>query len=294
LAAALALALIVALLFVGSYAWGWDWTGLAPAFSPAKKGRDYFAGKTLWDWLQLLFVPAVVAGGVAWLGANTARRQALEAELRNQRTAFELAEESQQDQVLATYLDRMSTLLLDGDRRLRESEPGSEVRTVARAWTLSTLARLDGGRKRHVVFFLYESDLLTGEKPVVSLVAADLREADLRGAFLLGANLSRADLREATLDGANLVKANLGGADLTGATLREVRDEADLVMVDLREAILARAYLDEADLTGAYVTDQQLKSTFRCEKAAMPDGRTFEGWDSGSYETEGITQLLPP
>ena len=42
----------------------------------------------------------------------------------------------------------------------------------------------------------------------------NLRDADLRGANLIGANLRDADLR-----GANLIDANLRGADLEGADL---------------------------------------------------------------------------
>ena len=44
------------------------------------------------------------------------------------------------------------------------------------------------------------------------LTRTDLYEADLRGAKLSGANLSKADLTEAKFDGANLM-----GADLTEA-----------------------------------------------------------------------------
>ena len=67
-----------------------------------------------------------------------------------------------------------------------------------------------------------------------NLRGADLRAADLRGANLRGANLRAADLRGANLRGANLCYANLRGADLCDANLRG----ADLRAADLRGADL--------------------------------------------------------
>ncbi|EDQ2305064.1 pentapeptide repeat-containing protein [Salmonella enterica] len=76
---------------------------------------------------------------------------------------------------------------------------------------------------------------------------ANLRGADLRDANLRGAYLSDADLRGADLRGAYLSDANLFGADLFGADLRG----ADLFGADLRDAYLSDANLFGADLFGA-------------------------------------------
>ena len=54
------------------------------------------------------------------------------------------------------------------------------------------------------------------------LIHADLRGADLGSALLLFANLSGADLRSANLAGANLRGANLTEVDLSGADLAGV------------------------------------------------------------------------
>ena len=81
---------------------------------------------------------------------------------------------------------------------------------------------------------------------------ADLRGADLRGAYLSKANLSRADLREADLRGVRLSEANLSRADLREADLRGVRlSEANLSRADLRGADLRGAYLSKANLSRA-------------------------------------------
>ena len=76
---------------------------------------------------------------------------------------------------------------------------------------------------------------------------ADLRGADLSGAFLDQANLSGADLRGANLSGADLSGANLIGADLRGADL----SGANLSDANLSDANLSGASLYEADLSGA-------------------------------------------
>jgi len=85
--------------------------------------------------------------------------------------------------------------------------------------------------------YLYRADLR----------GADLRRAYLRGADLRGAYLRGAYLRGAYLRGADLRGAYLGGADLRGADLYR----ADLGGADLYRADLGGAYLRGADLRGA-------------------------------------------
>ena len=87
--------------------------------------------KSLWAWLDLLIVPAVLAIG-GYLFARSENRATRVA-----------AEQRAQDEALQAYLDQMGQLLLDKDRPLQQSEEGSAVRTVARARTLAVLRRLD-------------------------------------------------------------------------------------------------------------------------------------------------------
>jgi uncharacterized protein YjbI with pentapeptide repeats len=105
---------------------------------------------------------------------------------------------------------------------------------------------------------LYVSDSSSVRSAVLEAVAkkADLREAYLWGADLRGANLREADLWGADLRGANLREADLWGADLRGADLRG----ADLWGADLREAYLRGAYLRGADLRGA--TGERLRGAY--------------------------------
>jgi len=89
-----------------------------------------------------------------------------------------------------------------------------------------------------------------------NLHGADLREAYLGGANLREANLTGAYLTRAYLRGANLRGANLTEADLTGAYLYEADLRgADLYGANLTGANLHGADLCEADLCGTTVID---------------------------------------
>jgi predicted membrane-bound spermidine synthase len=119
----------------------------------------YSYGVTLWDWIKLLIVPAVIAGGGLWFNRQQREREleiAREQREREQRIANERA----QDEALQGYLDGMSQLLTDKERPLHKAQTSDSLSTVARARTLTVLGRLDSGRKRSVLQFLFESGLI--------------------------------------------------------------------------------------------------------------------------------------
>jgi hypothetical protein len=127
------------------------------------------ANKKVWDWLDLVIVPTALAIAVYELNRaqQERERQAQEdrsererkAEVAQKERELEVERQRAQDDALQAYLDQMAQLLLD--KKLRNSEEDSEVRTVARARTVTVLPRLDGGRKRSIVLFLYEARLIT-------------------------------------------------------------------------------------------------------------------------------------
>src|SRR5215216_6692159 len=226
------------------------------------------ANKKFWHYLDLLIVPVVIAGGVAifnWMQSERERKAEAKqqerervAEVASRNRALEVENQRAQDEALQAYLDQMSTLLLD--RNLRSPEEDSEVRTLARARTLTILSRLDGGHERSVLQFLYESDLLSKGRVVVDLKGADLSEASLSEANLMAADLSEAHLQgadflKADLRGANLKKAKLSDADLSGAHLSAV----NLHGADLRGADLSDRSLSDADLRGADLSEANLR-----------------------------------
>ncbi len=249
------MALLLVIIILG-YTFNWSWTGLR--------------GKTLWDWLQLLIIPVLLTLGAIWYTAR-------------QNHDREIALDNQREVVFQTYLDKMSELLLE--KNLRGSKEEDEVRKIAHVRTLAVLSNLDNRRKGNVLQFLHESDLINKNTPIIRLLGADLRGADLSKAFhiafpwvvhqdivdtvewgaatqfgadlistnLRGANLSRACLYDSDLRGADLRDANLHDADLIGAWLRDA---------NLRGADLSEAHLQDSDLSEAWLRDTNLRGAW--------------------------------
>jgi uncharacterized protein YjbI with pentapeptide repeats len=294
------------------------WTGAIVALLIIAILVGYKYGITLWDWIKLLVIPAVIAGVGIWFNnqqrereleiASQQRERELELAQHQRAQELEIADQRRQDEALQAYLDQMSQLLLDKARPLRkaiitvrESEEGEDVRVVARARTLTILTRLDSVRKASVLHFLYESDLIAKGSLVISLSEADLSNADLSGfkltlADLYVANLSYANLSYASLGYARLYRVKLVGTDLSHTSLEGADlQNADLSHANLSKSRLVRANLEgvdlkDANLEGADLRHATLNSRFRMsgivqlsearslEGATMPNGQKFEEW----------------
>ena len=104
-----------------------------------------------------------------------------------------------------------------------------------------------------------------------NLKGAYLRSADLGGADLGGAYLRSADLGDANLGGANLRGANLKGADLGGAYL----EGADLGGANLGGANLGGANFRYANLKSAYLGGANLGDQWIIQGPCRSDGYWF-------------------
>jgi hypothetical protein len=161
--------------------------------------------KLIWDWLDLLIIPILLGAGAFWFNqqARKGEQQQRENELKiadqQRRNELEIADQQRKEDSLQRYLDRMQGLILD--KGLRRSEKDAEIRSVARARTLTVLRSLDGNRKGEVVRFLSESELIG--KSTIEWKAPWGRRVpiepiiDLQDVDLMGADLSRADLSNA-------------------------------------------------------------------------------------------------
>jgi len=267
-----------------------------------KQSRWGFRGKTFWSWLELLVVPLALAGIGLWFTAQQETRQQ------------KLAEQRAQDEALQAYLDQMSMLILEKDLRssdvetpLHFSNEDSDVRTLARARTLTVLSRLDPSRKEDVMEFLLEANLLVqkgsegSEGASVVVLAgtgmvqlpegrgllvrtgADLSGVDLRGTYLhdtylAAVDLSNADLQDADLSNAELTAVNLNGADLRRVALSEARlQEAFLQNTRLNDANLSGADLVGADLRNADLSGADLSGAQGVTDGHLAEARSLEG-----------------
>lgn len=182
-----------------------------------------FSGRSLWDWLLLLgilAIPLVIILGLIWFSTALSQMEISLSETvsgQQRQASLQIAKDQEQESILDTYLDRMSTLMLT--ENLNHSQPSDEVRQVARDRTLATLLRLDGVRRGAMLQFLYQSGLIMKGDVKVSLFGANLSGAKLRGANLSGADLSGANLSGADLTGADLSATVLVRTNLKGATM---------------------------------------------------------------------------
>ena len=227
-------------------------------------------GKTLWDWLSLLGVPLSLAI-LGYLLQEQQRKR---------------ADNETKEEVLQTYFDRLSVLLIDRNLIALSNKSNSPKITpialsnksnsstitpeeqelldssldVIRARTLSILRRFenDAERKGSVINFLIETEIIGKSK--LNLSGADLSGADLKGANLERANLERADLKGANLKGANLKGANLIRAELEWAELERAElEQAELCVAKLTGAHLVFANLEGANLEGANLEGARLE-----------------------------------
>lgn len=203
--------------------------------------------KTLWDWMELLLMPTVVAAGALLLkqAVRVAGHRSSEEQAALKR---EIATDHQQEQALQAYFDRMGELLVKDKLSKFSTE---EIRNAARIRTLTVVRGLDSRRKGSVFLFLKDSALIDREA-VIDLSGADMRGTSAPFASLKRLNLSEANFSKADLTGSDLSKSFLGGTDLRGANLSGVNlSGAAMFEANLSGANLTRANLSKANLTGA-------------------------------------------
>mgnify|MGYP001074193155 CR=1 FL=1 len=201
--------------------------------------------KTLWDLIQLIIIPIVIAFATFWFTNQ------------NNELNRSLAEETSRENILKNYYSDISTLILDED--LLHSENGSNVSIIARTKTLSTLRRLDGVRKGYVLAFLYEAGVISGEEPIISLVDADFRDTflnfvDLEGVNLNGADFRRADLAGTNFEGAYLELTDFSYANIQCLNLRGVH----INYTHFTQSLLVGSLMEDTDFSKAYFSGADL------------------------------------
>jgi uncharacterized protein YjbI with pentapeptide repeats len=206
------------------YLFGWKWTGLPR--------------RTLWDWLDLLIVPAVLAIGGYWFAEQRAKT---ERHIEAQRT---------QETALQAFLDQITHS--SAYSALRTAPASGHKRAAVRAKMQILLLRLDEVRRGVLLSSLHGVKLIrkkeitpyeytkqesekTGAQrwryPILRLNDIDFSRTelnpdtkltfdDLSGIILRGAKLSKVNL-----SGANLRNADLRDADLRGAQLRKANPQ---------------------------------------------------------------------
>jgi uncharacterized protein YjbI with pentapeptide repeats len=257
---------LVAVVVYGYVSGRWEW------------GGTEFDGASLWDWLELLIVPVMIA--VVGFLINAAQRVRDErAQRQREDELWQAQKERDQsleearvtENALSEYFNDMDSLIREG---LSEAPSGTPLVTAAQVGTLRVLARAASYRKGEVVQFLHTARLINKDDPIFTLKGADLsnitlRDSALRSADLRGVNLRFSDLSSADLRGVILLDADLRNTYLRDSDLRD----ADLRNADLRDADVSRANLQ--GVKG--ITSKELERQVRfLNGTVMPDGREHD------------------
>ena len=125
-----------------------EWLGVGERRWKKAPDEEVQPAKTLWDWLQLLIVPAILIG-VTFAWSATQTRSDNKREDRRIAADRAAAEEARQDATLQAYLDQMSGLMLD--KKLltsKEGDRGQGGRAHGHPHHASPLGRRAKGRGR--------------------------------------------------------------------------------------------------------------------------------------------------
>lgn len=152
--------------------------------------------------------------------------------------------------ILTDYLSQTTQLTLDNPLWKLQQNP-----YLLRAMTQTVLDELDGDRKRYIIMFLQDTNLLTFSDKVnypsllknANLTMAQLDNLDLSRANFSGADLTKANFNQANLHYGNFVNAKLNNASFVNADLRGV----NFSHTDLTTANLTNACYDQFTLFDA-------------------------------------------
>ncbi len=138
------------------------------------------------------------------------------------------------------------------------------------------LERYEAGERNFARIQLRQADLRG-----INLSGANLEQADLRGANLIRANLSGSQLEDSYLNEASLDDANLDHCGLSRAILLKTSlinanlKRADLTKTYLSGSLLLNSNLEEANLAGAYLSGVQIFGA-NCRKAYYTKSTYFD------------------
>lgn len=272
------LLLLIAVVTIMVAGYSHSWTGFS---SYHDSTGIFYPAKKLWDWMELLLIPALLAT-LAFFFSRAQSHREIALGLLNKR-----------EQALQDYFSYMTQLLVNTDCQNEDNVESAQ--RLARVRTITLLEMLEGRQKGYVVMFLVEAGLVDRDSPLINLERANLQSLELEpgdysmcnfhGVNLYGANLAWCNLTHSDLGGSTIQRAdlesidlsssNLDYTDLSGADLYESRfikahmiktrfNDANLEKSNLREAILRTAEmkganLRRANLAGAYLQFADLR-----------------------------------
>jgi len=226
-----------------------EWTGFG-AYDESKQG---VRAKTLWDWLDLLVIPVVLAV-IAWLYKEHEKFK----NKNNEKT-------QRQNQALDDFIKIITDLNLN--HGLATTSPKDGTKEIARSRVILILESIEGERKGEILQFLYESKLIDMNPKLVlfganfnkiQLSGIDLSEAEIRGAYFIDSDIQNVNIDNSIFIGCNFKNSNFSKSkvyktdfsysNLSGCLFNDM---------DLSSVNFEGANLSKADFSDSIVTQKQ-------------------------------------
>jgi uncharacterized protein YjbI with pentapeptide repeats len=248
-----------------------------------------FQKKSLWDWLQLLVVPSMLAFGAFYLNYSSEARDK------------KLADEQHKQEVVKDYFSKMQSLILE-EKRIRISETPSEQikrdyysknsssskdqqklspesQSIARALTLAVLDEVNGSQKGKIIAYLAEAGLIEQPTPAIRLNSANLKEI-----ILEDINLDKVMINYANMTGANMTdvtfrNSDISYSDLSNSTLKNVNFNNPNYIEDQIKAPKTAGVtkIGSVNLKGSTIIDGNFNFTNLQTSTTTNKGLNFDG-----------------
>jgi uncharacterized protein YjbI with pentapeptide repeats len=251
-----------------------------------------FSGKSLWEWLDLLGAPILIAF-IAWrFEVSQTKREHFRISEENKIShsledkKLDITKKQIRFSILNNALDEIYNIKATNDIDILENAEGS-IKDLARSKILSTILMLDSIRNR--IFF----DYLQSTKATIDFSESKLNFTKLVDCDLTKLNFSNSELRKALcrntiIDGTDFRNAKLNGADFLGAKGNNTNfscavimgaefgssklSHAKFIKAEIQGVSFERADLSFADFTDAIIDDDtDFKDAKFCQ-TKMHDG----------------------
>lgn len=204
--------------------------------------------KTLWDWLDLLIVPASI-GIIGWIYK----------EYEKSKEERRLKEDKYSD-TLDSYFKVMTDLMLNS-----KLPKNKQSRKIARTRTIVALENLDGERKGQIFQFLKETKLLDK----IDILGANFSEGDFEGLvfrnqILKGINFKNSNFDNSYLDGSQFVSCDFDSCTFSNSSLIGVDffysklNNSSIRNTDITTVKFEGVELNNADLRNTKILSSQL------------------------------------
>jgi uncharacterized protein YjbI with pentapeptide repeats len=214
---------------------------------------DFQRGKTLWDWIQLLVIPIILAVLAYYLSSSQKDREIAITQIEKRETA------------LQNYFDYMTRVLIEQDYSDEELFEGAS--RLIRARTLSTLDMVDGKQKGYLLRFLIEAELLDKDQPYLNMRRANLSGLVLEPGLYSNFKLDVVNLDNAVLAWCHFQDVQMNSISMMNADLEKtelISAGLDYILLnhsDLYQANLSKARMIKANLQDAILENAQLNET---------------------------------